>query len=151
MTLRRWTVAALAVSSLLAGCQGEDGAAEDTAPATLTPVAGTDRFTVGLSADAADRLGVRTTGIRGVGGQGSAIPVGSRLVMPYAGVIYDAGGSTWTYVQTAANTFTRQRLRITSVVGSRAYLKSGPEEGTRVVVVGAPELFGAEYQIAGEE
>jgi hypothetical protein len=151
MTLRLWVLAAVAVSSLLAGCQGEDSTADDATAVTLTPVTGTSRFTVGLSVEAVDRLGIRTTDVQRVSPQSRPAPAGSRLVIPYAGVIYDSDGSTWTYVQTAANTYTRRELDITSIVGSRAFLRSGPSAGTKVVVVGAPELFGAEYQISGEE
>jgi hypothetical protein len=151
MTLRLWALAAIAVSSLLAGCQGEDSTADDATSVTLTPVTGTSRFTVALSVDAVDRLGIRTTDVQRVSPQGRAAPAGSRLVIPYAGVIYDSDGSTWTYVQTADSTYTRRALDITSIVGSSAFLRSGPSAGTKVVVVGAPELFGAEYQISGEE
>ncbi|MFZ0322882.1 MAG: hypothetical protein WAN48_01995 [Actinomycetes bacterium] len=151
MTARRWALAAAAVASLLAGCQGEDSTTDDPAAVTLTPVTGTPRFTVELSDQAVDRLGVRTKGVQQVSSKDQSLPAGSRLVVPYSGLIYDADGSTWTYVQTAANTYTRHLVHVTSVVGSQAYLRSGPKSGTQVVVVGAPELLGAEYQISGEE
>jgi hypothetical protein len=42
-------------------------------------------------------------------------------------------------------------LEINSITGKTVLLKSGPPVGTQVVVVGAPELVGAEAGISGEE
>ena len=36
------------------------------------------------------------------------------------------------------------------VDGDTAYLLAGPAAGTKVVTVGVPELFGAEYGVRGE-
>ena len=50
-----------------------------------------------------------------------------------------------------ADTYVRKAITVDSIVGDTAYLTKGPPAGTQVVVVGAPELLGAEYEIAGEE
>jgi len=71
--------------------------------------------------------------------------------VPYAAVVYDSDGSTWAYIEAAPRTYVRRAIVVDSIVGGTAYLRSGPPVGTPVVVVGAPELLGAEYQIAGEE
>ena len=42
-------------------------------------------------------------------------------------------------------------IEISSITGKTVQLKSGPPVGTQVVVVGAPELVGAEAGISGEE
>jgi hypothetical protein len=75
---------------------------------------------------------------------------GAGKVIPYSAVVYDADGSTWTYVNTAARTFVRQPITVRVIDRGTAILTSGPAVGTAVVTVGAPELLGAEYDIGSE-
>jgi hypothetical protein len=76
---------------------------------------------------------------------------GPYKVIPYSAVIYDNDGSTWTYVETAARTFMRERITVRVIQGATAVMSQGPAAGTVVVTVGAPELLGTEYNISGEE
>jgi len=43
--------------------------------------------------------------------------------------------------------FKRTRVEVDRIKGDRLYLQTGPEPGTKVVTVGASELFGAEFEI----
>jgi hypothetical protein len=72
-------------------------------------------------------------------------------VIPYAAVVYDSDGSSWTYVNSAPRTYVRARISVAAVQGDVAVLTNGPADGTAVVTQGAPELLGAEAEIAGEE
>ena len=155
-TLRRITAAGalgLLAATLLSGCHGSSEAAgDDAAPVTLAKVEGADLYTVTLTANAVDRLGI-TTGTVAAPAAGLHSP-GTRPVtatVPYAAVVYDSDGSTWTYTETGQDSFVRRAIDVEAIVGSTAYLTSAPPVGTPVVVVGAPELLGAEYEIAGEE
>jgi hypothetical protein len=65
--------------------------------------------------------------------------------------VYDSDGSTWTYATAAPRTYLREPIVVERIDGDAAILTRGPAVGTAVVVVGAPELLGAEYQISGEE
>lgn len=76
---------------------------------------------------------------------------GAREVIPYSAVVYDTEGSTWTFVNTAARTYVRQPITITTIRGDIALLAAGPPAGASVVTVGADELLGTEYNISGEE
>jgi membrane fusion protein, heavy metal efflux system len=67
------------------------------------------------------------------------------LVVPRAAVLYDASGGTWVYVAREGGVFVRHRVEITDVVGEAAVLRQGPAPGTRVVTIGAAELFGTEF------
>lgn len=67
-----------------------------------------------------------------------------RKVVPYSAIQYDARGAAWVYANPGSLTFERSRVDVERVVGDRAVLKEGPPPGTRVVVVGAPLLYGAE-------
>jgi membrane fusion protein, heavy metal efflux system len=67
------------------------------------------------------------------------------LIVPRAAVLYDASGGTWVYEARDGGVFVRHRVEIADVVGDTAVLRQGPAPGTRVVTVGAAELFGTEF------
>lgn len=137
--------AAAAVTLILAGCTGTDARVEQP-QSTVKPIAGSPVQQVQLTEQAMRRLGI-TTGLV----QATARPGQSgRTTIPYSAVVYDADGSTWTYVNTAERTFVRRSITVRVIDGSTAILTSGPAAGTAVVTVGAPELLGAEYDISGE-
>jgi hypothetical protein len=139
----------VAAALFIAACGGVSTHAEE-APATLKPVAGSSVQQVQLSASAAHRLGIETQAVRTAAGADSGRP-GTRTVIPYSAVVYDTDGSTWTYVESAARTFVRDRITVAGIDGPTAVLVKGPALGAQVVTVGAPELLGAEYDISGEE
>jgi hypothetical protein len=72
-------------------------------------------------------------------------------VISYSAVIYDADGKPWAYSAPSPRTYIRVPIVISSIAGNAVQLKSGPPVGTQVVVVGVPELVGAEAGISGEE
>jgi hypothetical protein len=115
------------------------GSAEE--PARIDRIEGTELSRVTLSAEAAQRLGIQTTVIRDekVGGT-------TRKVVPYAAVIYGLHGETWVYTSPGALTFVRDRINVDSVENDQAILSNGPPLGTEIVTVGAPELYGAEFE-----
>ena len=140
---------AVAVTLILAGCGSTVGQVEQ-APATVKPVAGSRVQQVQLTGPAVHRLGVRTQPVAVATGAASS-PGGPHKVIPYSAVVYDTDGSTWTYVNTAARNFVRERIAVAEIEGPTAVLTKGPAVGAMVVTVGAPELLGAEYDISGEE
>jgi len=79
----------------------------------------------------------------------STASAGASAAVPLAAVLYLSDGSTWVYAVTAKLTYERQRVTVASVSGATAMLQSGPAPGTPVVVVGAAELLGSEYGVAG--
>ena len=142
-------LAAAAAGLLIAACGSASALVEET-PVTLKPVPGSSVQQVQLSAAATHRLGIETQAVRMAAGADSGHP-GPRTVIPYAAVVYDTDGSTWTYVESAARTFVRNRVTVADIEGHTAVLTKGPAVGAHVVTVGAPELLGAEYDISGEE
>jgi hypothetical protein len=96
------------------------------------------------------RIGIATQAVR-VATVTVAGRRGPYKVIPYSAVIYDNDGSTWTYVETAARTFMRERITVRVIRGGTAVVSRGPAAGAMVVTVGAPELLGTEYNISGEE
>jgi hypothetical protein len=62
-------------------------------------------------------------------------------------VLYDPDGKTWVYKTTKPRTYIRHAITVDHIDGARAVLSKGPAAGTRVVTVGAQELFGAEHGV----
>ena len=144
-TTRRWPLAALCILAvLIAGC-GPTASAQETAPnetpSRVEPIAGTELSRVILTEEAARRIDLQTQEVRT-----QSIDGVNRLVIPYAAVIYDTEGAAWAYTNPEPLTFVRQALEIESIDGDEAILSDGPSTGTRVVSVGTPELYGAEFE-----
>lgn len=138
------------VGVLLTACgqQTVDAAGQD--PAKVEQIEGSELSRVTLSPDAVRRLGISTVEVRTTGASGSS---SARTVVPYAAILYDSDGKTWTYTNVAENVFVREEVVIDRVqeLGAEqvALLTDGPSAGTRVVTIGAAELFGTETGVGG--
>lgn len=130
-------VIVIGVALLGAGCGGGSDEEAVAEPATTQTVKGTDLTRVILTSAAAERIGVQTAPARRA--------VGNRTVIPSDAVLYDANGDTWTYTSPKHLVFVRQDITVTRIDGDRAVLSAGPQSGTRVVTVGATEIWGVEY------
>jgi hypothetical protein len=142
-------VAALGVSGC--GDAGSDDEATAPEPAAVEPIEGGDVSRITLTARAAERLGVETAVVVAEPPNGLAP---ARTSIPYAAVIYDPAGQTWTYVSPEPNTFERHAITVEDIRGAVddpaqqvAILTLGPPAGTTVVTAGAAELFGTEYEV----
>jgi hypothetical protein len=139
MKRRGWMALAAAVfvlPLLLTACGGSAAEEDATPPAVTEQVKGTDIIRVKLTAEAAERIGVKT------------VKVGSTsagVVIPYDAVLYDPDGNAWTYTNRRPLVFQRQDVTVAAVHGDRAILSKGPAVGTPVVTTGATEIWGVEY------
>jgi hypothetical protein len=128
-------LAAVLALSGRAGTTGSEEPAPSAAPATVERVAkGLNRIT--LTAEAARRIDVQTA---------PATAENGSTVIPYAAVLYDPNGKTWTYTSSEPLVFIRKDITVDRIEADRAILTEGPAPGTAVVTVGAAELWGAEY------
>lgn len=137
------TVRALAgfavVGLLLTGCTPSSAEAPKEEAIHIEELAsGLKELT--LSEKAAQRLGVETAQVA---------TAGSTMTIPYAAIIYDAEGQTWTYVNTEGLTYLRETITVEEIEGDTAVLTAGPPAGTPVVTTGAAELYGAEIGVGG--
>ena len=148
MSPKHLSVAGLVIgaAAILAGCAA--ATPDETPPALIKPVAGSQIPQLQLTERAVQRLGIVTQPVRQMTTTASQP---AHEVIPYSAVVYDHDGSTWTYVNTAARTYEREPITVTGIDGQVALLAAGPAAGTPVVTVGAAELLGTEYNISGEE
>jgi hypothetical protein len=154
MNLKRLLAIGMAVAAAgaLSGCSGS-GSEADAPPVTLTDLKapdGTPIKQVVLVDRAVQRIGITTGSVHEATATLDGVSAQHKVV-PYSAVVYDSEGSSWTYVTTAPRTYLRQRITIAVIQGDVAVLTAGPPDGTTVVTQGAPELLGAEAEIAGEE
>ncbi|SDW36124.1 hypothetical protein SAMN05421504_101378 [Amycolatopsis xylanica] len=128
--------------ALTACAAGEAAPATGDEPATLEPsgVEGISRVT--LKAEAAERIGLQTGAIAE-----EAVSGVQRKVMPYSALLYDAKGETYAYGNPSELVFVRVKVTVDTIAGDKVVLTDGPAAGTKVVTVGAPELFGAEFEV----
>ena len=138
----RWATVAIAGAGLLAlaGCGGSSDTSSSSEPARVEHVEGTDLSRVILSAEAAERLDIRTEPVR---------RSAAGTVIPYSAVFYETDGETWAYVSPEPLTFVREKIVVDRIDGDSAHLSSGPAPGTKVATVGVAELFGAESGLDG--
>jgi hypothetical protein len=141
-----WLVAALALGALTiwaasAGSGAEPEASHDS-PAVVEHVEGSDRAWVGMTEEAADRIGLEAVPVRLAPGSAG------RLTVPYAGLVYGADGTTWVYAADDSGLrFRREVVIVHSARGARAVLLDGPRVGTVVAGRGSAELYGSEFEV----
>jgi hypothetical protein len=134
------------MTSLLAACAPAATAEEEEIkPVRLEPVEGTDLNHVILTADAAKRLDIQTVPVQEADIQGA-----QGTVIPYDAVLYEANGNTWVYVSIEPLVFVRQAIVIDHIKGNEAFLLEGPDAGSKVVTLGAAELYGSESEFEEE-
>lgn len=146
-SIHRWiAVIPIAAGGLLPACASiPEEESAGAGQARIESINGTDLVRVILTADAAERLDVRTARVRdaGKGGKGGD----SELVIPHASVFYGPDGDTWTYTNPEPLTFERAPIAVDHIEGNLAFLSDGPPANTPVVTRGAAELFGIETGI----
>ncbi|MFL5686393.1 MAG: hypothetical protein ACJ77D_10110 [Chloroflexota bacterium] len=141
MTRHRWLITGLAVLAVALGaCNSATSAAPKVEAITMEEDEASGLKTLTLSEKAAQRLGVETAEV-GAAASGTSIP--------YAAIVYDAQGKTWTYVTEQPLVFKRAEITVDDIAGDTARLSAGPPAGTQVVTTGAAELYGAEIGVGG--
>ena len=131
-------IAALSVSACK---EVEEESAAGYEPATLSPIEGKseDYKRVTFTKEGAARTDLRTAEVR---------RSGRREVVPYAALIYNDEAKTFVYTSPKPLSFERVPVEVDRIEGDRVLLSDGPKAGTKVVTVGATEVYGAELEIA---
>ena len=131
----------------LAACRRATEATQDEekGPARVEHLAGAEPTRLTLTEEAARRLDIQTAPVQGVELNGT-----QQRIIPYAAVLYDTQGATWTYTNSEPLVFVRHPIMVDHIEGDRAVLSDGPASGIAVVTVGAQELYGAELEFEEE-
>jgi hypothetical protein len=128
-----------ALASALSACTEVETNKSKYSPTLVNPIKGRDDTAlVQLTPAAAARAGVRTGVIRRLGRQ---------TYLPYAGLLYDDDGITYTYVIERPYVYVRQPVHIARITGHRVILRKGPPAGTQIVTTGAAEIYSAEFGV----
>lgn len=146
--LKLWLVVVLILAALqLAACSqsAAEETIEESSPAQVEHLVGANPSRIVLTEEAAQRLDIQTAPIHEEQVNGT-----SQRVMPYAAVLYDPEGNTWTYTNAEPLTFVRQPISVDRIEGDIAVLAAGPASGTEVVTVGGAELYGSESEFEEE-
>ena len=144
--LHRWMVVVpLAACLQPLGCRQTREEAKETKSAEVEHLEGAEPARVKLTQDAVRRLDIRTDTVRDTELKGK-----QRRVIPYAAILYDTHGDTWTYTNPEPLTYVRHAISVDHIVGDLAFLSDGPPSGTAVVTVGAAELYGSEIEFEEE-
>ncbi len=69
-------------------------------------------------------------------------------VIAWSAILHDIYGGTWLYESLGEHVYARRRVEVSDVIQDYALLSRGPPPGTRVVVVGAAELYSTEFGIS---
>ena len=144
----RWMVVILLFACLpLAACRqtSAPAAEEEAGPAKVEHLTGDQPTRVTLTEEAAKRLDIQTAPVRDMEINGK-----QRRVIPYAAVLYDTEGNTWTYTNPEPLVFVRYRIKVDYIDGELAVLSDGPPSGSAAVIVGASELYGSELEFEEE-
>ncbi len=112
------------------------GVTKKDRPAKVETIEGSKVKRVTVTEKAAKRLDIQTAEMGKEGADG--------LSTPYASILYDVSGGTWVYTNPEALTYVRQSVVVQGIKGDKAFLKTGPAAGTKVVTVGVAELYGTE-------
>lgn len=138
----RWLGVVMVAVLPLAACTGKAANREhDANAAKVEKIDGSELSRVTLTAAAAKRLDLALATVK-------AAPVGTEI--PYAAVLYDPDGHTWTFAKVKGLTFERKAITVKKITGDVALLESGPPVGTVVVTQGTNELYGAEIGVGDE-
>lgn len=140
-----WLLVGLAALGLVTAACGSIPADAANEPAVVVEaIEGTDLKQVVLSESSAARLGVETAPVRE-----ELVDGASRLVIPYAALVYDSQGAAWAYINPEGNAFRRHLIVVDRIIGDRVLLLEGPPAGTAVATVGVAELWGVETGVGG--
>jgi len=144
-SINRWmlVIVILILAALpLAACGQAPATPAKIQPATVEKNADTGLNRLVLTEKAAQRLAIQTTPV-----VEELVNGAQHKVIPYAALIYDLKGATWTYTNPAPLTFVREAVTVDHIEGNKVVLTQGPAVGTAVVTVGVAELYGTDTGI----
>ena len=139
----------LLIGLAVAGC-GTVRTAAIVPSSRLVHVPGSPAGKIVLSALGAQRIGIQTrtaSVVRQVGSHGHARP---SVTVPYSAVVYAPSGKTYVFSNPARLTYTEVPVTVDHIRGNVVFLARGPKPGTRIVTLGAEELYGVQTGVLAQ-
>lgn len=128
----------LAAALSLSACTQVEEFESGYEPTSVQPLKGSEIKQVTFTAEAARRADVQLARVHVHRGH---------HVIPYAALIYDDAGETFTYVSAKPLRYVRTPIEVQRIAGGEVLLAHGPPLGSRVVTVGAAEVYSAEFGV----
>jgi hypothetical protein len=141
------TAALAAAAVALAGC-GSSAEPKIPASSKLVAAKGNTAAKIVLTAQGAQRIGLQTATARTVPTAPPATTATS--IIPFASVVYAPSGQAYAFTRISPLTYTEVPLTIDRISGDSVYLLKGPRAGSKVVTVGAEELFGVQTGVLAQ-
>jgi hypothetical protein len=107
-------------------------------PVKVEPIKGQAVSRITLRPSAAERLDIQTSVVE---------TTATGMLVPSGAVLVDPTGVFWVYTNPDPFVYIRHKVSIDREDGDKTFLTEGPPAGTKVVIVGVPELYGSEYEI----
>ena len=131
-------VAVVALATTACGATISDKYKVKNEPATVEEVEGEEVWKVTLTSQATTRLGIETANVW---------TASEGLAVPSSALWLDTEGVFWVYMNPEPNVYLRHAVDVVDDDGERALISAGPPDGTVIVSVGVPELFGTEVGV----
>lgn len=112
-----------------------------SAPPSADPIAASVDFYYELPGTTTRRPGERVTVLVATN------ETTEMAVVPFSAIVFDTLGGAWVYSEKAEHAYERQRVDISRIEDHFALLAKGPATSTRIVHIGASELFGVEFGV----
>ena len=137
-------VIAVFFSATIIACQKKGSSYKKIEPAHIETIEGNKELhLVTLTEKAVERIDIKTDQVKQI----AATDGETQKVVHYGSILYDAHGKTWVYKNPEPLNYVRHEVVVDYIDGNEAYLKDGPAVGTQVVIQGAAELLGTEYEV----
>jgi multidrug efflux pump subunit AcrA (membrane-fusion protein) len=143
--VKRPVVAIVVVLGFALGGCGSSSTPSIPASGLLVNASATSPGQVILTKLGAQRIGLQTSAVRAADAAHS-----SAVVVPYSAVIYDPSGKTYAFTNVGPLTYAEVSIAVDRISGNSAYLSTGPRPGTKVVSVGAEELYGVQTGVLAQ-
>lgn len=135
------------IALFVVNCQQTKSIYEKIEPAHTEHIEDSELIKLTLTDRAVERLGIMTDTITEESLIDDNGEQSIQKVTPYASIIYDFNGQTWVYANPEQNVYIRHEIKVNFIKGQKVYLLEGPPVGTTVVIQGAAELYGTEYDV----
>lgn len=145
LNTRRSFVTLLILAGAVLGACGSSTEPSVPAAGQLESVPGSSTGRIVLTNVGAHRIGVHTAIVGSTHARR-----GPTVTIPFSALVYAPNGATYAFTSASPLIYTEVAVTVDHISGNSVYLLRGPRAGSRVVSVGAEELFGVQTGVLGQ-